>query len=822
MKRLLTLSVILAVIMSLNIFAASPRMILVEEATNASCGPCASQNPGFIENIKSQMDNKNIIPVIYHAWWPGSDVMYSENPDQNRTRIQYYGVSGVPSVRVNGESTLEANGYYAGAPGNDAEVNRLIDKYQGTSPLTINVTQTMNGLTATIDVEVSSDDAISGKKLHVACVEAYHYYENAGSNGEKEFEYVMRRMAPSSANGDDFSIGAGETKNFQYEVQLTDEFHSELMYSVAFVQDNSSKEVLQAGSTEIPVPNIIQASVEVNDPYLYVAEGVEESGSFTIMNEQNMPIVVDITVNTEATTMPQDWTVSFSEQSVEVPANGSVNVDLNVNAGATAGYASVNFVVTPQDMEGYTSLSATGSIGALHQATKKLVFVGAASNMQLDVMAMMTNEYFEDGTATVPLDLAVFNAFPADNFDFAMFSYSGTNSLFLSSNQGNKALSDATFGYINTILDNGGNVLINADLGLYVMENSLVQGQSAQPNSNAVELLQNQMGMEYQALLNLVQNNQLSSAQLKGISGTAFDGVIVDLNRVYSQSFPVYQQYVDIINVSGEGTPLMYFGDNQNQVVMVGYEASSGGKVIYSSFRTTAVGSSSSDNSQREEIVQGVVDFFGGVEAKPAILTVDAKVMFDETEVQGNNIQEILLENTGEAPLEITSIEIEGKDANSFMQMSGGNFFTIQPGETYDDLSIRFNPQEEGMHEATLVITSNNTGGVVEVELEGNATISSVKDGVAGKESIFTMQVGPNPVVSSGVLTYNVNGTANRNVSISIINSKGDQVATLVNGVVASGTHTVNINASDFSSGNYYLIGTADGYSTQLPLVIVK
>jgi len=31
----------------LNLNAQSQRMVLIEEATNASCGPCASQNPAF-------------------------------------------------------------------------------------------------------------------------------------------------------------------------------------------------------------------------------------------------------------------------------------------------------------------------------------------------------------------------------------------------------------------------------------------------------------------------------------------------------------------------------------------------------------------------------------------------------------------------------------------------------------------------------------------------------------------------------------------------------------------------------------------------------
>ncbi|MDX1699334.1 MAG: hypothetical protein R3250_01890, partial [Melioribacteraceae bacterium] len=78
-----------------------PRKILMEYATNASCPPCATFNPGNYEFLKNNY--KNTDAVWYHAWWPGSnDPMYVANTTGNAARINYYGINGVPDYVLNG------------------------------------------------------------------------------------------------------------------------------------------------------------------------------------------------------------------------------------------------------------------------------------------------------------------------------------------------------------------------------------------------------------------------------------------------------------------------------------------------------------------------------------------------------------------------------------------------------------------------------------------------------------------------------------------------------------------------------------------------
>ncbi|MDD3527336.1 MAG: hypothetical protein PHX39_10355, partial [Bacteroidales bacterium] len=81
-------------------YAQADRRVMVEEATNASCGPCASQNPAFDALLQQ---NANIVTVLkYHASWPGYDPMYNHNQSENDARIGYYGINSVPRAIVGG------------------------------------------------------------------------------------------------------------------------------------------------------------------------------------------------------------------------------------------------------------------------------------------------------------------------------------------------------------------------------------------------------------------------------------------------------------------------------------------------------------------------------------------------------------------------------------------------------------------------------------------------------------------------------------------------------------------------------------------------
>ena len=76
-KILLVVSVCL---LMLDSSAQTQRLILVEEFTNASCGPCALSNPSF--NTLMTANASKVVAIRYHSSFPGYDPFYSQNPVQ--------------------------------------------------------------------------------------------------------------------------------------------------------------------------------------------------------------------------------------------------------------------------------------------------------------------------------------------------------------------------------------------------------------------------------------------------------------------------------------------------------------------------------------------------------------------------------------------------------------------------------------------------------------------------------------------------------------------------------------------------------------------
>lgn len=249
MKRfyLLLISFLLFAISPLN--SQFPRKVIVEEATNASCGPCASQNPIFQKWLNNHLDR--VIPIIYHAWWPGpNDPMYKYDTIMNQIRIKYYGINGVPSGRLNGLIAPSSGSYYAGAVADTIALNNLLNSVPFYSMLSIEIkefTYDNNG-NGIVKIDVTSLKSISNVYLRVVICEEHHYYSNAGSNGEKDFYWVARKMLPN-ATGTLLNLNENETSSFEFSFNVDTSFIDDL-YAVAFIQDDKTKEILQGDWTK--------------------------------------------------------------------------------------------------------------------------------------------------------------------------------------------------------------------------------------------------------------------------------------------------------------------------------------------------------------------------------------------------------------------------------------------------------------------------------------------------------------------------------------------------------------------------------------------
>ena len=236
-----------------NLHAQATRLALAEEFTNASCGPCASQNPGF--NSLLQQNPTKIIDIKYQWDFPGFDPMNQQNPGEVDNRIAYYGFTGVPTGVVDGTPIANDCNGYVGAPAclSQSEIDAAANV---STPIALTVTHSLSSdlTSATVDVTVtnvgSSTFTPNGNLyLRLALVESEIIFPTApGSNGEKDFYGVMRKMIPNAlGTALPASFTAGQVWSNQFTVSIPSYIYNygEIAF-VAFVQSDGDKQVHNA------------------------------------------------------------------------------------------------------------------------------------------------------------------------------------------------------------------------------------------------------------------------------------------------------------------------------------------------------------------------------------------------------------------------------------------------------------------------------------------------------------------------------------------------------------------------------------------------
>lgn len=247
MKRIL-FSVILVFSVG-SLYSQSQRLVLLEEFTQASCAPCASANPGIKALLNANPDK--ITSVWYHTNWPGYDPMNLHNPAEVAARVGYYGVTYVPW------SVLDGNYYSGSATG--WNINTVNARYGVPSPFSMGLQHQLNATNDTVFVTmvvVATADVSGNMAAHNVVIEKnIHFNTPPGSNGEKDFKNVMKKMLPSK-DGTTIpaTMATGDYVIVQESWKLANVYDIAQLAAVAFVQNNSTKEVHQSvNSSNSPV-----------------------------------------------------------------------------------------------------------------------------------------------------------------------------------------------------------------------------------------------------------------------------------------------------------------------------------------------------------------------------------------------------------------------------------------------------------------------------------------------------------------------------------------------------------------------------------------
>ncbi|MBL0046548.1 MAG: T9SS type A sorting domain-containing protein [Bacteroidetes bacterium] len=255
MKKISTLLCLLSLYSTSLLQAQSQRLVLIEEFTNASCGPCASQNPTF--NTLIGANTVKVVSIKYQTNFPGYDPMNVQTAAEVLTRQNYYyNLNGVPYGVIDGDTaSTPLNGYYVGAPHNITQTT-VNTKYAIASPYDVILTHSFSSDydSIFITMNITNSMAVSGaNKARIALVEKKITFATApGTNGEKDFHFVMRKMYPTASGTLVTANALGQTQTITIAAAIPSYMYDfNQLAVVGFIQDDISQNIRQAAFSDV-------------------------------------------------------------------------------------------------------------------------------------------------------------------------------------------------------------------------------------------------------------------------------------------------------------------------------------------------------------------------------------------------------------------------------------------------------------------------------------------------------------------------------------------------------------------------------------------
>jgi hypothetical protein len=245
----------------------SQRVAVVELFTGAQCPPCVAADIAFDAAMKTYNYN-DVVFLQYHLHVPGPDALANEATDN---RSDYYDVEGTPSMFIDGRMTESMAGKKEGGRESYVELRKLLDLAVEREPgATLKAAVQRKGDKIDVKVDVSGLKTPGAKvRLRLALIEDEAHY--AGRNGQRLHRHVVRaflggmdglplREATATQN---VTVDLGELRKTLSEGLTTFEKKHEFEFEekpmalkdlkvIAFVQNDATKEILQAVQVKVP------------------------------------------------------------------------------------------------------------------------------------------------------------------------------------------------------------------------------------------------------------------------------------------------------------------------------------------------------------------------------------------------------------------------------------------------------------------------------------------------------------------------------------------------------------------------------------------
>jgi hypothetical protein len=230
-----------------TIVSAANKVVIVEDFANVSCNPCVISNKILKSLTEITYGRSKLVAVKFPTNFPApNDLFYLAAKEICDARISYYNVFFAPTTVIDGilkPISTDSN-----------SVKTAVDSRLSITPrFNINIIDNLEGdYSVNVDIKFIDTTSInlSDLVIHTVLTETDIEFEQApGSNGETKFYDVTRLMLPSK-DGTPVRqlIDQGEII-FTFEDALLSSWNLEKLNFVVYIQNKTTKEIFQTGST---------------------------------------------------------------------------------------------------------------------------------------------------------------------------------------------------------------------------------------------------------------------------------------------------------------------------------------------------------------------------------------------------------------------------------------------------------------------------------------------------------------------------------------------------------------------------------------------
>ncbi|MBC7195323.1 MAG: hypothetical protein H5U37_06680, partial [Caldisericia bacterium] len=239
------------------------RKVLLELFTATWCGPCAKYGP-YADETYDIYGKDKVILLRNQVWDDGLDT------EETNNRCNFYGVTGVPTLYVNGKFEYH--------PANYSEYRKKIDDIlKTTSPIkiTVNPMITSGQNLGSLNIMIEVLDNISLKEPHLIATLYEKIVNFEGTNKEKTHRFVIRDYIFDEV-GSLLNLKKGDILKFNLPISFKKDVNPNDFGVAVWIQDFQTLEVIQAESGDInivstPTPPVI---LSPNDKQIFVSKPI--------------------------------------------------------------------------------------------------------------------------------------------------------------------------------------------------------------------------------------------------------------------------------------------------------------------------------------------------------------------------------------------------------------------------------------------------------------------------------------------------------------------------------------------------------------------